>query len=51
MNRPLRRRHLLLVSVLAPVAALLLIAAIATRRPVPVNPPLPFGPDSASVAR
>ena len=50
MNRPLRRRHVLLMSLLAPVAALLLLAAIAVRRHAPDNPPLQLAP-AGSVAR
>lgn len=38
MNRALRRRHLALVSALAPVTAMTLVAAVAVRRHPPVNP-------------
>lgn len=40
MNRPLRKRHFLLVALLAPITALLLLGAIAVRRHAPDNPPL-----------
>ena len=40
MNRPLRRWHFRLIAVLAPVAAVVLIAAIAVRRTIPANPSL-----------
>lgn len=50
MNRPLRKRHLLLLSILAPVAALILLAAIAVRRHAPDNPPLHLTP-AGDVAR
>jgi hypothetical protein len=40
VNRPLRRWHLRLVLVLAPVSAVLLVAAIAARRTIPANPSL-----------
>jgi hypothetical protein len=40
VNRPLRRWHLRLVLVLAPVSAVVLLAAIAARRTIPTNPAL-----------
>ncbi|MFM9996868.1 MAG: hypothetical protein ACKVU4_13835 [Phycisphaerales bacterium] len=39
MTRPLRRGHLRVWFVLGPAAVLILVAALASRRPTPIQPP------------